>query len=217
MDTRMKKGFTYTGITLLLLLASSMTSAASVTLSNVMDGNGSPMFFDPSGITQSGTFDEIITIGLDNFTADSDGSLTSAVDTLSMTITAPAGFTITSVSYTESGTGKTTLGVASASGSMVADGIPVNFLSQQFPTHADSGWSITPTPLLIDSKESISLNITNSLFAFAFDPTQTARVSKTAASLVVGLTAIPIPPAIWMMGAAIAALVTVGRRRAALS
>ncbi|MGR9091919.1 MAG: hypothetical protein ACU85U_15210 [Gammaproteobacteria bacterium] len=65
---------------------------------------------------------------------------------------------------------------------------------------------------LIDNKNSIDINVTNSLFAFALAGGARATIEKTGASLVVGLAAIPIPPAIWMMGAAITALVTVGRR-----
>ena len=74
-------------------------------------------------------------------------------------------------------------------------------------------WSLTPTPTVIAGKESINLSITNTLFAAAFNG-GTAEIGKDSAVLTVGLAVIPIPPAIWMMGAAMAALVsmTVGRR-----
>jgi hypothetical protein len=138
-----------------------------------------------------------------------------ATDTLFMTITAPAGYLINLITYTETGTGTTDAsGFATATGSMVVDGTPINFLTQMFGPSTSSGWSILPTPTPIANKSSIDMSISNSLVAFLFVP-GTATIEKTGAVITVGLTAIPIPPAIWMMGAAIAALLTGGRRRRA--
>ncbi len=212
---------------LVFALTSLMTSAqaAMVTVTNVVDGNSSSTLFDPSfgpptGISQSGPSDEVISIGLDTFTATVTGLsplFATALDTLFMTITAPAGYFISLITYTESGTGTTSDGFASATGSMVIDGIPVNFLTQNFGPVTSSGWTILPTPTPIANKTSINISITNSLVAFAFKGPNNpaATISKTGATITVGLTAIPLPPALWMMGAAVAALVTVGRRRSA--
>lgn len=216
MDRKILKGIGKAAAVLLLVTGFATANAASVGISNVMDGNLSTSLFDTTNITQSQAMngDIVIELGLDNFMADG-GSLgtSSAVDTLFMTLTAPTGFVITSISYSETGAGETQNGVAMASGSIVANGIPANFLTQVFsPNTPPNAWSITVLPIAINNKESIDVNITNSLFAFAFAAGQTAQIEKTSASLTVGLSAIPIPPAIWMMGAAITALVTVGRR-----
>lgn len=215
MDMYKLKGLTQAACGLVLILSVSTANAMDVIISNLADGDGVSNLFDVSGTSASGS---LITIGLNDFRADGTNALQqSAVDTLSMTLTAPTGFVITSISYSESGAGKTESGVAVATGSLVADGIPVNFLQQLYAPNTGGapgdpiiGWSIDVIDLAIANKESIDLNITNSLFAFSFGGA--AEIEKTEATLTVGLSAIPIPPAIWMMGAAITALVTVGRR-----
>ena len=209
-------------ITLVLAFALSATSAqaATVTLSGVIDGNGSPLLFDPAANVQSGTFGEIITLGLNNFTAEvhslAPPPFATAIDTLFMTITAPTGFAINLITYTEAGTGDTVDGFASATGSMVVDGTPVNFLTQNFGPLTSSGWSILPTALVIANKSSIDISITNSLVAFVFagSGTPDAEIHKTSdgSILTVGLTAIPLPPALLLMGTAIVALAAVKRR-----
>jgi len=214
-------GFTGFGQLLLIVALTSVAFSASgamVALSNVSDGNGTPAFFDPASNAQSGAFGEIITVGLGTglgaFKADGSSAVPFATDTLFMTITAPAGHLINLITYSETGTGTTgATGFATATGSMVVDGTPINFLTQMFGPSTSSGWSILPTPTPIANKSSIDLSISNSLVAFLFGP-GTATIEKTGAVITVGLTAIPIPPAIWMMGAALSALITVGRRQA---
>lgn len=216
-----KKDFRYLLAILTLTCVMSVAHAATtmVTLTNVMDGNGSSKFFDPSATSQSGTLGETIDIGLgtgsDAFLANGASIVNFATDTLFMTVTAPTGYTITSIEYSETGTGTVDDGFAAATGSMVVDGTPVNFLTQIFGSGVGtSGWSILPAPVAIANKESIDFSVTNSLVAFLFG-TGSATIEKTGAQLTVGLTAIPIPPAIWMMGAAVAALISVGRRQSA--
>ena len=58
------------------------------------------------------------------------------------------------------------------------------------------------------------MSVSNSLLAFLFG-VGPATIEKTSATITGGLTAIPLPPAIWLMGAAVAALVSVKRREAA--
>ncbi len=208
-NQKVAQGLVVIALTLLMTSA----QAAGVIVSNILD-DGFPTLFTGS-VSQTGTSDEMIALGLNNFRADGGSIVTqSAVDTLFMTITAPAGFFITSITYEEKGTGLTGDGFAAATGSMVVDGTPVNFLSQIFGPNTSSSWTISPMATPVANKLSIDMSITNSLVAFVFDAGP-AIIEKTEASVMVGLTAIPIPPAIWMMGAAVAALVTVARRRSA--
>lgn len=188
-------------------------NAATVTFSNLADGNGAPSFFDIGTTTISGNQ---ITIGINNFKADGASQVTvSALDTFSFTVTAPTGFKITKITYTESGKGETTNGFAAATGSITADGTPKNFLTQLFiPNTSESDWSITGSVNIAD-KDSIAVSIVNSLFAAAFLPTDLAYVEKTGASISVDIAPVPVPPAVWMLGSAIVGLATVGRRKSA--
>lgn len=215
MDRNFLKGIGKAVAVLLLTAGFATANAASVTISNLADGNDASSLFNIAGVTQSDVGgDVVIDLGLESFIADgTSGATQSAVDSMFMTLTAPTGFRITSISYSETGQAQTENGVAMASGSIIADGIPSNFATQVFaPNSTPAEWTITVLPIAIDNKESIDVNVTNSLFAFSLAPGEIAQVEKTAATLTVGLTAVPIPPAIWMMGAAITALVTVGRR-----
>ena len=69
--------------------------AATVTFSNIMDGDGSAALFDTSTTVPTGDGDTL-QIGLNTFTADG-AFLPSALDTLSLTITAAPGRSITSI------------------------------------------------------------------------------------------------------------------------
>ncbi len=199
--------------TAMLAGTSLAAQASTVTFSNMADGNNAALYFDIATTTISGN---TITLGINNFTAD--GALPtslSALDTFSFLVTAPTGFMITKVTYTESGTGQTTGGVALATGSITADGTPKNFLTQLFtPNTGLSNWSIGGAVDIAD-KDSIAVSIVNSLFAVSFDPTQVSTISKTGASISIEVAPIPLPPAVWMLGSAIVGLVTVGRRKAA--
>jgi len=198
----------------LLAGSSFAANAATVTFSNFADGNNASSFFDIGTTTVSGND---ISIGINNFKADGTSQLTlSALDTFSFLITAPTGFKITKVSYTESGTGATTNGVALATGSITADGTPKNFLTQLFlPNTSLSNWSISGS-VDIANKDSVAVSIVNSLFATTFGGIgDIANVAKTAASISVEVAPIPVPPAVWMLGSALVGLATVGRRKRA--
>jgi hypothetical protein len=194
--------------------------AATVTFSNIADGDGSTALFDTSQTVATGDGDTL-SIGLNNFTAD--GLLfPSALDTLSLTITAGPGYTITSISYTESGSGVTADGVAIATGSIVADNQPINFPTVLFNPNQQGAWSITPESqsgtemIFIDNKESISVSITNSLLAVAFGPGEVANITKTGAFLTViteEVTAVPLPAAAWLFISALGGLVVAKRKQ----
>ena len=129
---------------LLLVLAltfavSSAHASTHVEVSGVSDGNGLPSLFT-GGFMQAGAQGEVITLGLSDFMADGSSALTQfAVDTLFMTLTAPTGFVISSITYSETGSGNTNEGFAAATGSMVVDGIAKNFLTQLFLPGAGGG------------------------------------------------------------------------------
>jgi len=208
---------TVKGLLVSTLLSWSMVGvvqAATVDFTNIMDGDGQPRLFDAANTAPDPTDGNILIIGLNDFTADGASAVTSsAVDTMSMTINAPAGFFISSVSYTEGGTGITTNGVAAATGSIVVDNTPTNFLTQLFQPNANSGWTITPVIAYGGNKSSINVSITNSLFAFAFSPTDTAEITKTSATLTVGIEPVPLPPAVWLFGSTLLGFVAFSRRR----
>ena len=200
-----------------LLLGASAAQAATVTFSNIVDGDGSNALFDTSQ-TAPILDGDTLSIGMNNFTADGV-FFTSAVDTLSLTITAAPGRTITSITYTEEGSGETSDGVAYATGSIVADNQPINFPTVFFNQNQVGAWTITPESqagtgmILIDNKESISVSITNSLFAVAFAPGEIARITKTQAFL--GVTTVPLPAAGWMFGFGLLGLIGIARRKKA--
>jgi hypothetical protein len=193
--------------------------AATVTFSNIMDGDGSNALFDTSTTVPSGDGDTL-DIGLNNFTADGT-FISSALDTLSLTITADPGRSITSITYTESGSGETANGAAFATGSIVADNQPINFPTVFFNQNQQGAWTITPESqaltgkIFIANKESIGVSITNSLMAVAFAPNEIARISKTNAFLTVNteVNTVPLPAAGWMFGSALISLVIGARRR----
>jgi len=191
------------------LAATSAAQAATVTFSNFADGNNAALYFDIATTSQTGN---TLTLGLNNFTAN--GLNVSALDTLSFLVTAPTGFQITRISYSENGTGQTTNGVALATGSMTADGTPKNFLTQMFtPNTGASNWSISGS-IDIANKDSIAVSIVNSLFAVTFGGiNDIATVSKTGATIEVEVAPVPLPPAVWMLGSALVGLATVGRRK----
>ncbi|MDA7687065.1 hypothetical protein N8793_03235 [Pseudomonadales bacterium] len=193
----------------MLLSLSATAQAAVVAFSNIVSGDGAPTFFDESTTTPDAVNGNVLNIGLNNFGADgASSSNTAAVDALSLVITAPEGYMITSLLYSEAGQAETTGGTAVASGSIVADGMPTNFATQVFaPGTTLSAWSIEPGFITIDNKQSIAVSVTNSLFAYAFGPTDIAMIEKTSATLTVGLTQVPLPAAAWLFGSAIAGLI----------
>ncbi len=206
-----KKSVAGTVMGLTLLGAGMAAQAATVTFSNILDGNLDPSLFDVSATVASGN---TLTIGVNNFQADGGSTATlSALDTLSFQVTAPTGFMIKKVTYTENGSGETTGGVAFATGSITADGTPKNFLMQLFlPNTSESIWSIGGSVDIAD-KTSIIVSIVNSLSAVSFGGlTDIAQIAKTGASIDVEIAPIPLPPAVWMLGSALVGLATIRRR-----
>ncbi len=214
MDRIKFKGLKQSICAFALLIAVSTAYSMDVIVSDVLSGDGEDNF--GTTFSQSGAMGTIIEIDLNNFTAlaVSSGAFAQSVvnDSVSMLLTAPTGFLISSVKYSESGIGNTTAGFGSASGAINVGGKPNNFPTAIInPGSTLADWSFGNTTLVNDLS-SVAVNITNVISAIAFGVGDSSEVTKTMAKLEIGLTAVPIPPAIWMMGAAITALVTVGRR-----
>ncbi len=143
-----------------------------------------------------------------------------AFDTLSFDIWAPAGYVITKVKYKEGGTASVVgQGLAQAKGSVVFNGKSnsMGLLLLTAPTE-EMDWTLgaTKSYALADNVNKVSMSITNSILAAAFGGNEEAdwsTVSKNLASVEVTLTAVPLPPAAWMLGSALIGLATVGRRK----
>ncbi len=190
-------------------------NAATVTFFDLSDSD--PGNYDVGTTLATGN---VLTLGLDNFTAAAPGTFQSipvpfsnAFDTISFKIQAPTGFKITKLSYTESGTYNNDDGTFTyATGSWFVDGATQS-LGIFFQGGADGNWTLSKDRAISGAGDLISVSITNNLFAIA--PLGASSISKTAASLTVELAPVPVPPAVWMLGSAIVGLATVGRRKAA--
>ncbi len=193
---------------------------ALVDFTDIEAGNRDSSLFNVDATTAVDLSDgSKLIIGLkDFFAADGGAAPSAAVDTLTMTINAAPGYLITSVSYTEAGEGWTTNGVASASGFFVADDIPINFPTQTL--NPNTGTETNPAPWMIPTmitpitnKTSIDISITNSLFAYAFSLDNKAQITKTSATLTIGVEPVPLPAAVWLFGSTLIGFVAFGRRR----
>lgn len=194
-----------------LLVAASAASAATVTFSNFNDSDNSAANYSLALNVITGNH---LDLGLNGFQALVSGGpgLTNPTDTVSFTVTAPTGYVITNVTYTETGKGKTVNGFAAASGSVVADGFGQNLAGVTYLGNANGPWMLG-TSVAVANKQSISVQVTNSLFAGALNPSDSAQISKTSAYFDIEVAAVPLPPALGMLGAGVLALATVGGRR----
>ena len=208
----MKKSFLWVLVlgTALLLFTASGAIAATVTFSNITDGDLSPLLFDVANTVPTGD-GNTLDIGLNNFKADGGGLASlSALDTLSFKITAPEGYYITKVSYYEEGQGQTNLGVSIATGSITAAGIPQN-LGVHIYNSAMVGpvpWSLGPGDIPIPGQQqSIDVSLVNSLFATTIPGgADIAWIEKTKATVAVELAQVPIPSAVWLLFSGLACM-----------
>lgn len=191
----------------------SNTQAAVATFSNILDGNGDPSLFDTTTTGADPTDGNILNIGLNDFRAYS-GRI-SALDTLSFMITAPEGYFIDGLDYTESGRGLTASdGVAIATGSIVVNNVPVNFVNQVFVANSSSGWSISPilpASIFNNQPSEVAVSIVNSLFAVGnVDDTW---IEKDSAALTVNLAPVPVPSSLFLLGSGLFAITFRMRRK----
>jgi len=198
--------------TVLLAAGSFSAQAATATFSDMNSGNGTDLLFSVTGTTVDGLDGNILHIGLNGFKATSGGAPTALVDSFSVNIAAPTGFYITSIDYAEvysylSGTGVTAITL-----SVVANGAASNPASAAFAFSDGSNVGISiPTIVYGPGVEMVSLSISNSLFAFALS--DAVAIEKLSGTLSVGLTPVPLPPALGLLGAALIGLTTIGKRR----
>lgn len=184
--------------------------AATVTFSDLASGNGSPLLFDADASVAVGND---LAVGLNNFAAvAAPGAPVALVDSLTVTITAPTGFYISTLDYKELYDYSAPNGVAAITMSLVANGNPSLPAAAAFSGSTGTDVMIAiPTIVFGPGVEVVTLSISNSLFAFGIGAT--AEIGKTLAELSVGVTPIPLPPAIGLLGAALIGLATVSSRR----
>jgi hypothetical protein len=211
-----KKSILYVFLAAVLLMFSVTGAQADyVTFSNIVDGDGVPLNFDAAA-TAAGAVGTSNTLDLitSSFTADGNTPFLSALDTLSFTVTAPAGYWITNVSYSETVFGDTTQGVAVATGSITADGTPKNLpLWILVPGSGFNGTTIS-SGIAIDKKTEVAVSIVNSLFATTFGgPNDIAYITKEIASVDVEIAQIPIPSALLLLSSGLVCLIGLRRNR----
>ena len=204
------KGLATSLAVLAVFFVAQVSYAATVTFSDITATDGDDAVgFDVSATAVSGGDPNTLDLGVDPF---SISAATTAImsDTLRVTVTAPVGYVITGLSYSEAGSWDATSGFAAATVQLLANGDgPSPGGVAGFAT--TGAWG--PIGQDVDLGAGVSevmVSINNDLFAAGG-----ASISKSAGSLTATVSAIPLPPAVWMMGAAIAALVSVGRRQSA--
>lgn len=197
--------------TVLLAAGSFSVQAATATFENFNTGNGIDALFSVSGT--SVIADNTLQVGLDNFIAFATTGLpTVVVDSFSVNIVAPNGFWISSVDYAEQYTYAADQGVAAITLSVIANGVGSSPASAAFAFSSGTGVGITiPQIVYGPGVDVVALNISNSLFAFGVSGD--TAIGKQLAVLTVGLTPVPLPPAIGLLGAALIGLTTIGKRR----
>lgn len=194
-----------------LLCAGGATQAATVLFSDMSSGNGIPLLFDPAASVVN--IDEL-EIGLNNFNATSIGGFPAVpVDNFVVKITALPGYFITSLDYSEVYDYSVSVGgVAGITLTGLANGSPANPSGAFFTGGSGTNVGISfDTITLGPGVTEVLFSISNTLFAFA--PVGTTSITKTAATLTVGTTPVPLPPALGLLGAALVGLATVSARR----
>ena len=183
--------------------------AATVTFSDFSDAvSGPPDLFEISTTVPDGGNPNILVIGLDEFMAG--GSVISAFDTLSLRITAPTGYRITSVIYAETGDGDSTGGgTAIATGSITANGMTNSLASIIFSSSAVGPWGLgTSFDFSGELVEEVIVTISNVLVAV-----DGADIVKTMAGLEVTITLIPLPASVVLLSTALIGLAMIRRDR----
>ena len=191
--------------------AASVASAATVTFSAFGDADGLTALFNPAASVATGN---TLDLGVNAFTASAAAGLfTQATDTMTLTITAPAGFKITKISYSEGGTGSASGGgVSFAVASVIVNGSAAEPIARVF-AGGSGGWDADTSISFSEIVTSASLSVTNTLAAFG--GAGAASITKSFASLSADIAPVPVPPAVWMLGSAIIGLATVARRKSA--
>ncbi|MGE0482760.1 MAG: hypothetical protein AB7Q81_01325 [Gammaproteobacteria bacterium] len=200
-------------LVVVLALLTTSVQAATVVFSGASSGNGVSLLFDPAASVQVG---DTLQVGLDAFTASSTNGIPALpVDNFSVTITALPGFLITSLDYSEIYNYTVAAGgVAGITLTGVLDGsTPLNPSGAFFTGGSGNNVGISLDTFNFGAGvTAVNFSISNTLIAFS-PGAGTTTISKSAATLMIGTTPIPLPPAVGLLGAALVGLVTVGARR----
>ncbi len=185
----------------------SAASAFTVTFSAATDSDSVPQFYDPTANSLVGLqgLNLGLGTGLNSFKTNS-ATVGIAQDANDFMVTC-TGCVITKVTLTEMGTGSSGTGVAAAQGKLTADGKSQNTVFASYFGGASGPFTIA-TSVAVAGKSSIAVNVNNSLFSAGG-----GSIEKLSSVIDVEVTAVPLPPAAWMLGAALGGLVTVGRRK----
>lgn len=192
----------------ILMGAASAANAFTVTFGPATDSDGVAKFYDPASNTLVGLQGMNLALGTGADAFKSNEALVGiAQDANDFTITCTL-CVITKVTLTETGTGSAPLGSFSAAqGKLTADGSSQNTVMALYSGGASGPFSIA-TSVAVDNKAFIAVNVNNSLFSAGG-----GSIEKLSSVIDVEVTAIPLPPAAWMLGSALVGLVTVGRRK----
>ena len=195
----------------LFFTAGTAAQAATVTYSGISStDNNNLIGFDTSATAANVGDPNTLDIGVLPFTLTTLGAGVAMSDTLLVTVTAPLGFRLLSLSFQESGSYNATNGVIAATTQMLANNAGPPPGGQVFFSSLGN-WG--PLSEAIDLSGSVvtvaNMSISNQLFATGSG----ASVFKSEAALVAQIAPIPLPPAAWMLGSALVGLVAVGRRK----
>ena len=198
------------------ILLTTSANAAFVTFSDFDDNDGAALGYDPiataAGATgNSNTLDFV----LNDFEAvASVGDAAVYNDQISFTITAAPGEIITSFSFTED------LMTMLDANSFVGYSLNIDVNGESFDLGSDvrtggntgGTETITVSNSLIDFADAavVMVSIDNNLFA-----ANGAEIVKSMSSITVSTQPIPLPPAAWLFGSALAGFTMIGRRKQA--
>jgi hypothetical protein len=186
------------GAIVILLNAAVSAQAQTVAFSRISDAVGS-RFFDPATTRVDPSDRNRLIIGFNtgldaatlkyrDFKASTAAfSYTSAMDTISVRIAAPAGYYIARITYTQRGTG-VALRIGNASGGATWT---VGDVSASLGTFSTNPSFTRTIDLTGQNRTVVPVSITNSLYAFATPSSGSAVVQVTGADLRVQL--LPLP------------------------
>lgn len=197
-----------------LLITTGAAQASSVALfTNINDANSSPSGFSVSSPTFSGNTYNIDVTG---FNTSASGALGTQViaDTIAFDITAPIGYYISSISYSEglSSSINGSVGVTTASGTAVINGQSIDMGSHIWTTGIHTAGLFTGSVAIAGQMNMVSMSITNVLSAISAGSIST-EIGKTSSSVSVELTAVPLPAAFWLFGSSLLGMGIIGQSR----
>lgn len=192
--------------------------ALSVTFGGFDDNDGFATGFDAdaTALAADGTFtmgDPSVSLALitQDFAVDTDpGGVDVFYDQLAFTMEAPAGWFITGIEFSETiSYDATGSGFAAATASIDINGESSEAGSFGMTGSMGQNFFGTSGVVPIGNQTLVAISIDNNLFA-----ANGAQLSKSDAQVGVTLAPVPVPPAVWMFGSAVAGLSVIGRRQA---